>query len=221
MAAQGRCVRRVQPRAQPHIGVGGAEVVGGVETDPAEAVHPELRPGVRGAVVAAFFGGEVVASDIARGPAERAGGGDHHMGVVLTDAFARRQRRRRRGRGVAGAGAIGDARGHQVLQGVGAFDGRAAGGVGFVRQRQDGGVGAGARRLAQADAGFQRRAMAAQHAGEVGGLDHALGDHLHRRHAAAQEQRRHRVAIAVAKVRLHHAVVERDPPGERFLAVED
>ena len=42
----GTTPRRIEARRDPHIAVGRADVVGGIEADPAEMGHQRLRPGM-------------------------------------------------------------------------------------------------------------------------------------------------------------------------------
>ena len=107
-AAHRRGAEIIEPDRHPHMGLGRADAVGGIEADPAEVLDMGLRPGVAGLLRGDAVGAVEMAADIARRNAELARGGDEDVGEVLADAAPQREGFRRGGRDVGRVGVEGD-----------------------------------------------------------------------------------------------------------------
>ena len=65
-AADRRRAEIVEPDRDPHMGIGGADAVGGIEGDPAELGHEGLGPGVAGLLLDHAVVAMEIAADVAR-----------------------------------------------------------------------------------------------------------------------------------------------------------
>ena len=93
------------------MALAGQDVVGRIETDPAQARQVGFDPGVGGVVlraVLALLVMEEIAGDVARGHAPAARDGDHDMREILTDAAALAERVIDRRMHFGNAGLIGE-----------------------------------------------------------------------------------------------------------------
>src|SRR5204863_7932274 len=95
-AAHRRGAEVVEPDRDTGLSVGGAEAVGGIEADPAEASHVGFRPGMAGLLVHRAVGPQEMPGHEACRHAAGAGAGDEDMRIVLADAALERKSFRRR-----------------------------------------------------------------------------------------------------------------------------
>ena len=71
-AAHRRGAQVIEADRHPHMGLTGADAIGGVEADPAEVLDIDLGPGVAGLLGGDAVGAPEMAADIARRNTERA-----------------------------------------------------------------------------------------------------------------------------------------------------
>ncbi len=94
-AAHGRRAVIVEADGHAQVGLGRAQAVGGVETDPAQPVNEGFGPGVGGRLLLAVEADQV-ARDVAGRDAAPAGQADEQVGEVLADAGLAMETPRRR-----------------------------------------------------------------------------------------------------------------------------
>src|SRR3954470_14296319 len=111
-AAKRRRAEVVEPDRDPHMGIGGAQPVGGIEGDPAESGHECFGPGVAGLLLVHAVVAVEIAADVAGGNRQAARRRDEDMGEILTDPALEREGFGGRRRGLGGIGVIG----HIVVQ---------------------------------------------------------------------------------------------------------
>ncbi len=163
-ATDRRRVPRVEAGADADVKLVRAAFVRRIEADPAQSLDPQLGPGMGGLVLVAVLIGEEIARDVARGDVDRPRRRDEGMGVVLADAFAKRQRLGGRGVGGRHARPVGDRAGHRARKRMAGLERRA--GAGRLRpERRERRIGKRRGRRAQVDEGVDSLAVAPQDAG--------------------------------------------------------
>src|SRR5215831_11137873 len=101
-AAHGRGAKIIQAGRNAHVGVGRADAVGGIETNPAKVLDIGFRPGVSSLLCCNAVAPMKMTPDVARRNFERPNCRYKNVGKILANATADRKSLPRCGSGVGG-----------------------------------------------------------------------------------------------------------------------